>query len=303
QQDHGTALPANVSVTFKLETDTGVPVPNLPVDSFNLYENDNLISVESARRVTPQDGEFVFSTLLLLDFSGSVVFGSLDTIKSAAASFVENVLPPAATEQTSKSLALAIFDGRQNIVMISDYLTNPDQVKEFIFALDASTAQDPSTNLYGAAIEGIAAISAQVEQQRTLNPDILSAGALVLFTDGTDQAARTTKEAAIQAVEARPEDVSVMTIGLGSEINPQVLQQLGRDAFSQASELNELAETFSEVAQFVSDEADSFYKLDYCSPKRAGMENTLRIQAIQGDLTGELNVVFSAEGFSAGCKI
>ena len=141
--------------------------------------------------------------------------------------------------------------------------------------------------------------SIQVGRQRAEFPDILSAGALVVFTDGTDQASRATESAAIAAVNSRPEDISVMTIGLGNEINPEVLQQLGPDAFSQASELDGLVGTFDQVAQFVSDEADSFYKLEYCSPKRAGVEHTLRIRAkhTEGDLSGELNVPFSAEGF------
>lgn len=304
QQDQSTALPARVSVAFKLETDTGAPVPNLPAENFDLFENGTLISVaESAKKVTPEDGDFVFSTLLLLDMSGSVTLGSLDIIKEAAVSFIREVLPPAAEGRTSKVLAVAIFDGREDIVVLTDYLSNPDHLIEQVYTINEENMEDPSTNLYGAAIAGLENITAQVNQTRIDNPEVFAAGAMVLFTDGTDQAARVEESAALEAIAARPEDVAAMTIGLGSEINSDVLQRLGPSGFRAASELNDLVTSFADIAQFVSDEADSFYKLDYCSPKRAGTANVLKIVANLEGLTGELDVTFSAEGFGGRCTL
>jgi uncharacterized protein YegL len=292
-------------VAFKLETDTGLPVPNLAADQFALYENGTLISVaEAAKRVTPEDGDFIFSTLLLLDFSGSVVNESLDGIKAAAISFIEQVLPPAAEGRTSKVLAVGLFDGRANIEMLTEYLSNPDLLTEQVRALTEEYMVDPSTNLYGAAQSGLQNITAQVTQTRNDFPDVFAAGAMVLFTDGTDQAARVDEADALDSVAARSEDVAVMTIGLGSEINQAVLERLGPDGFRAASELTDLATSFGEIAQFVSDEADSFYKLDYCSPKRAGEANTLSIVATQEALSGSLDVTFSAEQFVGGrCQL
>lgn len=303
-QDQSTTLPARVSVAFKLETDTGVPVPNLPAENFDLFENGTLISVaEAAKRVTPEDGDFIFSTLLLLDLSGSVVLGSLDGIKEAAVSFIREVLPPAAEGRTSKVLAVAIFDGRAEIEVLTEYLSNPDHLIEQVYLITEERMQDPSTNLYGAAIEGLQNVTAQVNQTRVDHPEVFAAGAMVLFTDGTDQAARVEEAAALEVVAARPEDVAVMTIGLGSEINANVLESLGPDGFRVASELNDLVTSFGDIAQFVSDEADSFYKLDYCSPKRAGDENVLTVVANLEGLSGALDVTFSAEGFGGRCQL
>lgn len=303
-QDQSTALPSRVSVAFKLETDTGAPVPNLPAENFDLFENGTLISVaEAAKRVTPEDGDFVFSTLLLLDLSGSVVIGSLDGIKEAAVSFIREILPPAAEGRTSKVLAVAIFDGRSEIEVLTEYLSNPDHLIEQVYLITEERMQDPSTNLYGAAIEGLRNITAQVNQSRMDDPDVFAAGTMVLFTDGTDQAARVEESVALDAVANRQEDVAVMTIGLGSEINADVLQSLGPDGFRAASELNDLVASFGDIAQFVSDEADSFYKLDYCSPKRAGEENILRVVANLENLSGSLDVTFSAEGFGGRCEL
>jgi len=179
-----------------------------------------------------------------------------------------------------------------------------------VFLIDESTMQDSSTNLYGAAISGLNSVTNQVEATRRDNPEIFGAGALVLFTDGTDQAAIEPEEAAFNAVDERAEDIAVMTIGLGAEVNSEVLQRLGPNGFRAASEQGDLITSFGEIAQFVSDEADSFYKLDYCSPKRTGpqLEHTLTIEVHQvtdenQELSGELDVIFSAEGFGAGCEL
>jgi len=291
--------PAKVSVSFQLETDTGVPVPNLPAENFTLLENGSQISKdEASMRVTPEDGEFSFATLLVLDFSDSVVSSSLDAIKAAAERFIEQVLPPAVELRSSKSMAIALFAGSSEIVMLSDYLTNRDQLIEMVKALDAGYFLDNSTNLYGAVISGLNNLTHEVETLQVEQPDNMTAGALVLFTDGTDQAARVSQEDALTAVNARAQNISVFTIGLGNEINANVLNQIGSDGFQVATELDDLVNTFSLVAQFVSDEADSFYKLEYCTPKRAGDENTLQIIANQGQLRGDLEVVFSAEPFS-----
>lgn len=310
-QDQSTAPPARVSVAFKLETDTGVPVPNLPAESFVLRENGSLISAkESVKRITPEDGDFVFSTLLLLDLSGSVIDQSLEALLEAAANFIREVLPPAIEERTSKILAVGVFDGRAEIEIITDYSSNPDHLVEQVFLIDESTMQDSSTNLYGAAISGLNSVTNQVEATRRDNPEIFGAGALVLFTDGTDQAAIEPEEAAFNAVDERAEDIAVMTIGLGAEVNSEVLQRLGPNGFRAASEQGDLITSFGEIAQFVSDEADSFYKLDYCSPKRTGpqLEHTLTIEVHQvtdenQELSGELDVIFSAESFGAGCEL
>ncbi len=132
--------------------------------------------------------------------------------------------------------------------------------------------------------------------------DVVAAGSVVLFTDGTDQANRVSRSDALRAVERIGRDLSVYTIGLGGEIDETTLQAIGADGFVSAANLEELVPKFQEIAKLVRDEAGSYYLLEYCSPKRDG-DNELGIRASEDDDMGVLTTRFSAAGFTSGCRV
>ncbi len=312
QQNPGTELtelPAKVSVSFKTETIEGKPVPNLTLDEFEFFEDGSRISVtESQSRIIPEESEFVYSTLLLLDFSDSVALNFLEDLKQGAASFIEQVLPPGTEQTLSKELAVATFDGREDILVVtqgldSEFMRNRELLMQVVLGLSIENdlERDGSTNFYGAVQKGIAMLGARLEANQKLDPTKLVAGSLVIFTDGTDQAARVTEATAVRAVQESKDNLTVFTIGLGGEINPDLLRTIGRDGFQQAGDLGELVNTFAQTAQLVVDETNSFYKLEYCSPKRSGQSHELIIVANREGERGELVVQFSAESFTSGC--
>ena len=73
--------------------------------------------------------------------------------------------------------------------------------------------------------------------------------------------------------------------------------------FRRTSDITELSNTFASIAQLTNDEANSFYILKYCSPRRAGLSNQLDIIANYNGASGSLTHNFSATSFTGGCEI
>jgi len=133
--------------------------------------------------------------------------------------------------------------------------------------------------------------------------DKIGAASVVLFTDGTDQASRFSKDDAQKKVDEAAANISFFTIGLGSEIDEQVLTNIGKTFSVFAADKDELETTFNDISIRVSESANSFYLFEYCSPKRDGSgENNLAIQVVSGNKKGSVQTKFDATGFEAGCE-
>ena len=280
-QDQYTTLPGKVSVFFRVSDDLGNPVAGLTADQFTIYEqgrNDdcfNTISAsESQARISPNSQIFQNHTLLVLDLSNSVLSSSLNELKSASSSFVNNVMP--ATE-TDKGLL------------------------QYLEGIQADISNDPSTDLYGAVIK--ASDIAEDLLDESLQNNTIGAASVVIFTDGTDQASRYPEQAALDKVEDADSNISYFTIGLGAEIDSQILEEIGKTFSVFAGNKEELETTFNQLSQKVSERANSYYLFEYCSPKRDGSgENNLAIQVTAGSRQGAVQTTFNATGFTGGCQ-
>lgn len=295
--------PANVSVLFKVDTDDNRPVAGLRASSFDLYENENRVSnFEADLQILPKTGQFQYSIVLLLDLSGSIVRSeSLELLREAAQRFVQALLyQPDEPQYGEIEMGVWWFDGQAQISPLVEFTIRPDSLENGVATITADLPADPSTNLYGAIVQGASLAEQRVLSRRSR--DVITAGSLVLFTDGTDQANRTSRSAALRAVEGTGADLSVFTIGLGGEIDTTTLESVGRDGFASASNLDELVPKFQEIADLVRDEANSYYLLEYCSPKRGG-ENELTLRANNGASVGLLTTTFSATDFTPGCSV
>ena len=160
---------------------------------------------------------------------------------------------------------------------------------------------DDSTNLNGALVSTLSLLQAQLSASDVAWKD----GAVVLFTDGTDQAARVSSATAQQAVLSSSQHV--FTVGLGGEVDERALQGLGKDGYWPVARAEQLDAAFVEIAGRVARLANRFYVLEYCSPKRNGT-HTLKVVATidspkDGVLTGSLTGQFDATGFSSGCEL
>lgn len=296
-------LPSNVSVFFQVTDAAGNGQAGLSAGDFNIYENGSLISeFEAVRKIQPNERIFDYNIMLLLDLSGSVLGSeNLESLKQAANGFVDEVLPQeGASSAGAIKMEVWWFDGSENIKLLQPATASRADLTEAIAGINADMSSDNSTNLYGAVIQGVEVASQRLSQTRQL--DEIGSSAVVIFTDGTDQANRASKGQAIEAVRNADRDIAFYTIGLGGEIDENVLGDIGKTSFVSAVNIGELLNSFREIGDLINNRANSFYLLEYCSPKRSG-NNQLTIEVVRGSLKGSATANFDASNFNGSCNL
>lgn len=304
-QDQYTTLPAKVSIFFKVETDTGQPVAGLTEENFTIYEkgkNDDqekIISKDEAlRQFSSRKQVFSYNTLLVLDLSGSVSNNYLAELKEASVKFIDAVMSD--EDNSGLQMKIAWFDGDDELHSLQELTDDKADLIQSINDISMDISNDNSTDLYGAVIEA----TTEANQILQSNADVMTAASVVIFTDGSDQAARHNKEEAFNVVNNADPILSFYTIGLGSEIDAEVLTKIGKNAHAFAEDTDGLVETFEEIARQIYDEANSFYLFEYCSPKRDGAGvSDLRLEVMHEGERGTKMTTFDATGFKGGCNL
>ena len=287
--------PSNVAVYFKVETNRGDPVPGLSAQQFNIYEDESLVSVyESKQTILNPEVAASHYTLLLVDMSGSVSESQdAQIVVEAAQVFASKV-------EKNNKLAIYAFDGEEDIHAIAGFTGSAGGAQSRTNSLSSFRSADPSTNLHGAVMQGIAALDKGLE--RAENP--LRFGTLVVFTDGTDRAARVSRDEMLEAVRDTP--YQVFAIGLGAEMSEDELRRIGKDGTAMAADRKAVVDAFDTIAERIEGLTRSYYLLSYCSPARAG-QHEVRIEALAKDpetgkeRRGSLTSGFDAKGFKKGC--
>ncbi len=305
-QDQFTTLPGKVSIFFKVSDDQGNPVPGLAAENFTIYEqgrNDdcfNTISTsESLARISPNSQIFSNNNLLVLDLSNSVLSSSLAELKTATISFVNNVMP--ATTQESFKMAIYWFDGENELHLLNQLTADKQELIAAIDSITDDISNDPSTDLYGAVIKSTDIATKLLNE--SIQGDKIGAASIVIFTDGTDQASRFSQADAQKKVDSANPNIAFFTIGLGAEIDTEVLTDIGKTFSVFAGNKEELENTFNDISFRVAEQANSFYLFEYCSPKRDGSgENNLAIQVQKSGKQGAVQTKFNATGFTGGCE-
>ncbi len=276
--------PSQIALFFSVETTYRNPVPGLTAEQFHIFEDGKPVSPsESKQTILNPDIAVMQYTLLLVDMSGSVTSsGELAALQAPIDDFTKTV---SQRQQT----AVYAFDGRPDLIRLADFSAAPH------VSLASFKPKDPSTNLNGAILEAIQVLQKKMQQ----SPAQLPLGTLVVFTDGTDTAARASHQAVMQALDAV--DFSVLVIGVGNEINQGELEAIGRDGTSLSKDPGATAKAFADIAARVDGYSKSFYLLSYCSPARAG-EHELEIDPQTPDGTGgSMTYRFRADGFGPDC--
>ncbi len=307
-QDQFTSLPSKVSILFRVSDTQGNPISDLTADQFTIYEqgrNDDcfnpISSSESLARISPNTQVFSNNTLLVLDLSNSVLQSSLEELKTAATSFVNNVMPSPETE--AFKIGIYWFDGEDELHLLQDLTSSTTALTTAIAGIDENISNDPSTDLYGAVIKSTDRAEELIDEGSVGEGAPIVAASVVIFTDGTDQASRFSEESALNAVNNADRNISFFTIGLGSEIDQQILEDIGKTSSVVAANAAELEATFNQISARVSEQANSFYLFEYCTPKRDGSgENNLVIRLIDGIRQGAVQTEFDTDGFTGGCE-
>lgn len=282
--------PSNVAVYFTVDTASGEPVGGLTAESFRIYEDGGLVSAtESDQTIINPEVAAEHYTLLLVDMSGSVVEteGAVALLQAAATELVSQV------EGSHQRVAVYAFDGEEAIHSIVGFTTEGGATGG-VARLSGFRPRDPSTNLHGAVVQGLATLDAAMEASRTP----LHFGTLVVFTDGSDRAARVSRRDMNRAIDAAPYDV--FAIGVGAEMDEGMLGEVGRDGYVLVEDSAAIAEAFRRVGERIVQMTQRFYLLSYCSPARAGTHR-VTVEAVTEEASGSLSYEFDATGFGPDC--
>ncbi|MDC0722361.1 VWA domain-containing protein [Nannocystis bainbridge] len=281
--------PNNVWVFFTVEQNEE-PVAGLQAEDFQIYEDGDLVSTyESKQVIQNPEVAAVMYTMLLLDVSGSVSeSGSADQLVDAAQLFTDRV-------GKTQKVGVYAFDGEKELHSVTPFTESEGAVSGGLDGLRTYKPKDPSTNLHGAVMEGLKELKKSLDKEK--KP--LKFGTLVVFTDGTDRAARFSREDMKgELLKEQYKDYEIYAIGVGAEIKKAGLGDIGRDGTELATEQTGVKTAFEKVADRIERHTKRFYLLSYCTPARKGT-HTVRIVANSKSPkgSGQLEWDFNADGF------
>jgi hypothetical protein len=128
----------------------------------------------------------------------------------------------------------------------------------------------------------------------------IESGYLIVLTDGSDQSGLATLQQVLN--KRNSEEKKIFSVGLGNEIDPVVLAQIGNAGYTGVNQAADLAAAFTQIQKTIEDTANSFYWLNYASPKRGDFIRTLSV-ALKGNLNtapgSVLFTQFNSNGFSS----
>lgn len=280
--------PNNVWVFFTVEKGEE-PVGGLSATDFEIYEDEQRVSeFESQQTIQNPEVAAVMYTLLLLDVSGSVTeSGQADALVDAAQVFTERV-------GKSQKVGVYAFDGENKLHSVVPFTETKGSVQGGLDGLRKYRPKDPSTNLHGAVVMALARLKSDLER----DPRPLKFGTLVVFSDGTDRAARLTRQEMIEEIEKpQYESFDIFAIGLGAEMEEAKLQDVGRDGTELAAAQEKVKGAFDRIAERIETHMKRFYLLSYCTPARKGAHRVKIVAKTRDGHQGALEYTFNADGF------
>ncbi len=283
------AAPANVAAKLRVTCDGRALGRRLDPSAFEIAEDGAVLSAyEAERAITPIARESSEIVLLALDLSGSVTASGLRDQLVVATRQLLDALDP------KQEVALYGFDGRAELVPFTTFTADRAALTAALERVSGSPTVDSSTNLFGAVVKSLEVLDDELDRRGDLTH-----GTLVTFTDGTDRAGRVSRRELEGHLGAA--DHASFAIGVGAEIDEDVLSTIGRTAHVIARDASALGPAFADIGAKVRASAETDYLVSYCSPARAGVR-TLGITVRQGDLEDGVEIPFKAEGFGPGCS-
>lgn len=271
--------PSFVDVMFAVTDATHLGVDDLNNLDFIVKENGSNISANESFRHVQRMNQVPFKIILLIDNSVSIV-NDLEKVKQSAKQFVNKIRP-------NQQIAVYVFSDQP--YLLQDFTVDTSKLQQ---AIDKISLGFPSTNLYGSMITALSRWTDEFSQTN------FQQGAVILFTDGDDTQGSSTLN---QVITARGQK-KVYVIGLGSDLTPSILNQISYPKpYVPIKSINDLESSFAEIQADIVRYSNSFYWLNYMSPKRTG-KHTLSISTSgnknpynTSSITGE----YSAIGFQS----
>jgi hypothetical protein len=278
----------SVAVAFSVTTCGGKTVADLGSDDFSIYEDGQPISAtESGVDILPRQA--VTYVTLVLDHSPSVkAAGGLEDAVSAAKEFAASLMTE---DPLSIRVAVAVFSIAFELRQA--HTSDLTKVQAAIDGLLTDETGVNTTNLYGALIDAVEHNkAAQGQLFNDMRGGVLTQGHVLLFTDGSDQAAAKTYDDALDAVNATTDEVRM--VAFGTEVDVEVLESLATGGAYVGASSDDLGALFATIAEQIQTQRESLYVLGYCSPKVAGVHELTLEMPGQGTSPP---ISFSADGW------
>jgi hypothetical protein len=283
--------PSDVALYVDVADAHGRPVVGLRSDDFRIYEDGVLVSSEGKRPVPLLENPALAAqhyALLLIEISSSVVMtDQVGAIRTAVQAWLTQV-------GAYQRVAVFAFDGGKALHEILPFQGGQPDAGRAVEALRRLEVRDPSTNLNGAVLLGLAELGRALSRAEVP----LRFGSLVVFTEGVDRANRILHRQMLDAVEAAP--YRVFTLGIGRDLDDSMLSRVGKTGYVRVEDTSAARAAFGELADLIVRASRRQYLLRHCSLARGGKHKlTVEVRAAQGH--GELHYGFDATGFAGAC--
>lgn len=263
----GTSTPNIVEMMFQVTDLYDRGITNMTVDNFKVLDDgDSLSPYESQIVINRRDQTpYEIRTVLMLDNSTSLSPEDIVKIRDAAANYINNILP----EQK-----VAIYSFSDEIIPLKYEFSSDKNV--LLDSLSAFSRGEQSTNLYGAAMEGAS------RWEDLYSMEEIVQGMMIVFTDGQDTQASHTLFEALNEIGSK----MVFTIGLGVEIDPDILEEIGNSGFYPIDDIDQVTQKLTDIQTEIVLYANSFYWLRFYSPRRGNRNHMLTLSIRNNPYTG-----------------
>eukprot|EP01062_Namystynia_karyoxenos_P036203 TRINITY_DN26369_c2_g1_i1.p1 TRINITY_DN26369_c2_g1~~TRINITY_DN26369_c2_g1_i1.p1 ORF type:complete len:832 (+),score=210.71 TRINITY_DN26369_c2_g1_i1:109-2496(+) len=291
------APPACVTALFRVWDASGRAVRGLSAHNVFMAEGGAAVAPAESQLLLSDADTTGFATLLLLDTSGSLSAEQLPAVRQAVSDFITSLFSSGRRHE----VAVAAFDGRVGLQYVSQWSSDRAALLHAVQGLQCDGVRfcaDPSTDLNGALIEGSQVLGTRRSQSASGTRSFL-----VVFSDGSDQAKRFTDAAAVEAVRSAAHR-GVYAIAFGAAADQTHLRNIASDgALRQAGGVAELGAAFAAVAGAMAHDAETLYRVDYCSPARDGAAAQVLTLSVAGPTAaGAFTALFTPTGFTTGCS-
>lgn len=253
------AFPSLSAVVNVLDAN-GLPVAGLDLSAMQASVDYKPATIEAAQPVV--DSQVALSVVLAVDVSGSMAGQPLSSAQQAATDFVRGLSP-------QDSVSILTFGDSINTVL--EPTTDKDAVAAALAGLNAGG----NTALYEATNKTIAEALASPSARR----------AIVLLSDGVDYGGKSDVSRDDSLAQARAAGVPVYTIGLGTEIDRNYLNELATATgarFLETPSPAGLSQLYGDIAGLLRGQ----YIVKLKSPQAdAGVTHTLSLSVTTGGVT------------------
>jgi hypothetical protein len=309
------STPGYVRLLVGVDDCRGNAIDDLTADDFIVREAGRK-TLEATPAVSQKALKPVIT--LLIDTSSSLT-KHRPTVVDAAKRFVAQLFAASrgsAMASTDVYLGVELFAGERDVTTASPHIQVTASSQQRIAPILDGTldhhATDPvSTNLNGAIVTSLASLTRARHALEAKG--VLTAGYLLVFSDGRDTAKHVTTGEATQALAGSRNQARLIKIVDPDGDNGDLGGYLAAaGALLQAPSEDALIPLLEQVARWVRQQAASSYLVEYCSPARAGT-TSVTVNVRQDDrgqteppiaMRGPSAIFqFNADGFGPGCVL